>query len=775
MPHDFPVRPDALASEMPRPTSRDGMTARGSGREHISEDEVRDLGTSRPAVTFAIASYNCLPYLADAVRSALDQRAVDVEVIIVDDASTDGSWVLAKSLAKSDNRIRAFRLPKNLGPAGARNVALDEARGRWFAILDSDDLLHPDRSSRLIEEALGADADMVADDLLLFDEARLARASLFLDRRRASRAGWIALDDYFRETRMFGPRPNLGFLKPIIRTSFLRRNKVRYDERLRIAEDDDLVVQALLRGARYRLLPEPYYFYRRHTASISHRLAPSDADRMLAASQRLGTRLEAGRKASRSFARRHRAMRRAWGYVQLLDAIKAHRPVTALSIAARVPDALLLMRLPVLARLRRLAGARAPSAPAVDPADLPIISRQRLSGATNGSSAYLLAIAGAAREAGFRPRLIQPSPLIFGRTPVYRLKPETRVFESIRIRGALRLGSWVLATQPAVYLAALRGIVSRLARRAGIGAAWARDRKAPYAVGAPWLPADRLFVARLARPGTRVALADYAFQAEGLPYLLAPAARGAIVMHDLFHARRAGFTDSADSVTELDAATEIDLLGRADAVVAIQADEIAFLHAHVPRTAALLAPMPAAPVAQAQPGEDDTLLFVGSNSAPNLLGLQWFFAEVWPIVRDRCPRLRLDVAGTVGAAMGAPPPGVRYLGLVRDLAPLYADAGIVISPLRQGSGLKIKLVEALAHGKACVVTGTTLQGVEFLEEGAVVRADHAALFAAALVRLSGDPAERLRLANAALEAARARFGRAACFNGFQDWLRREDD
>src|SRR5436190_621702 len=82
---------------------------------------------------------------------------------------------------------------------------------------------------------------------------------------------------------------------------------------------------------------------------------------------------------------------------------------------------------------------------------------------------------------------------------------------------------------------------------------------------------------------TATAIADYVFQTEALPYLLDSRVRSATVMHDLFSARAGQFTAGAtDSVVAIDRDREIDLLGRADAVLAIQADEAAFVAAHVP-------------------------------------------------------------------------------------------------------------------------------------------------------------------------------------------------
>ena len=122
----------------------------------------------------------------------------------------------------------------------------------------------------------------------------------------------------------------------------------------------------------------------------------------------------------------------------------------------------------------------------------------------------------------------------------------------------------------------------------------------------------------------------------------------------------------------------------------------------------------------------------------------------------------LILVGTALAAQGHWP-GVALLGRVADLAPLYARADIVISPLRAGSGLKIKLVEALAAGKAIIASPATLQGVEATTRDAVMVAETAAEFLAAIDLLLRDGDQRAVLAGRALREAGTRFSAEAAY------------
>lgn len=401
-----------------------------------------------------------------------------------------------------------------------------------------------------------------------------------------------------------------------------------------------------------------------------------------------------------------------------------------------------------------------------------VVSRQRLIGATNGSSAYLLDLARSIRAAGFAPHLLQPSPDVMGRVAFYRARPEMGVFASHRIRGVARIGRWFVARDPAVWRDAALGVIRGLARRIGLRGAWTQDRPRPYAIAAPWSDADRAWLRAQAAEERPIVIADYAFQSEAFALLGAGRACSAIVMHDLFH-RRSGSGEGAerDSVAAIGREEELALLARAGAIIAIQQEEAAFVAQALPSARVVLAPGTRTVAAPQPPGDPDRLLFVGSRTAPNSDGLAWFLEAVWPQLRAASPGTRLDVVGTVCADLaGGVPEGVRLHGLVPDLTPFYRRAGIVVAPLRFGSGLKIKLVEALAEGKPVVATPVTLQGVEESCGPAVLCAQTSDGFLAAIRALQGDAALREKLAEAAREAVARHFAPDAAHRALRDWL-----
>ncbi|MBN2573099.1 MAG: glycosyltransferase [Deltaproteobacteria bacterium] len=106
-----------------------------------SGDQARD-----PLVSVVVAAFNAESWIEETLRSALDQTYRHIEVIVVDDCSSDGTLDKVRHVAMTDQRLRWERLPANTGrPAGPRNRGLALARGEFVAFLDADDLWHPDK------------------------------------------------------------------------------------------------------------------------------------------------------------------------------------------------------------------------------------------------------------------------------------------------------------------------------------------------------------------------------------------------------------------------------------------------------------------------------------------------------------------------------------------------------------------------------------------------------------------------------------------------------
>lgn len=183
------------------------------------------------------------------------------------------------------------------------------------------------------------------------------------------------------------------------------------------------------------------------------------------------------------------------------------------------------------------------------------------------------------------------------------------------------------------------------------------------------------------------------------------------------------------------------------------------------RRLAIVPNIPFYPAADLPPSSSDgAVLFVASfDYRVNADALRRFVEHVWPRVRAQRPDLRLRVIG--GGLEGTRPPagsGVDHAGFVDDLTAEYAGALCSVVPIWEGGGSKIKVLESLALGRACVVAAPSIRGYgEHLRDGdhALVAADEDALVAH-ILRLASDPQLRHRLEQSGRTAVNTHFSRA---------------
>lgn len=113
-----------------------------------------------PQISILVAVYNTAPYLPQCLDSLCGQTLRDIQIICIDDCSTDQSPQILANYARRDTRITLLRTPHNSGQAAARNLGLQIATGEFTTFVDSDDWLAPDA----LEQALGALAQNPAND-----------------------------------------------------------------------------------------------------------------------------------------------------------------------------------------------------------------------------------------------------------------------------------------------------------------------------------------------------------------------------------------------------------------------------------------------------------------------------------------------------------------------------------------------------------------------------------------------------------------------------------
>ncbi len=220
-------------------------------------------------VSVLLPAYNSRHLISTAIESVLKQTERRFELIVIDDCSTDDTAEVVAHYAHADARIRLLHMASNGGPAAARNVGFDVARGRWIALIDSDDAYVPQRLTRLLHLADANAADMVSDNLLMRPVGGtpylLIPPELLSSPQHLSAAEFVL--------RNIGdpkhPRLSYGFMQPMIRRDFLLGNDLRHDERNRFGEDFMLYMACLRAGARWWITPEVLYHYATRPGSLT--------------------------------------------------------------------------------------------------------------------------------------------------------------------------------------------------------------------------------------------------------------------------------------------------------------------------------------------------------------------------------------------------------------------------------------------------------------------------------------------------------------------------
>ena len=204
-------------------------------------------------VAMIIAAYNAETTIERAVASALAEAEI-TQVIVVDDASNDDTATRAVEQDDGSGRLIVLHQKTNEGPSAARNRALAAAAAEWIGILDADDFLLPGRTAGMLRYAGGA--DLIADNLWQMPEGELdGPRRLLLDEAILTPRS-IGFDEFvLSNITSRRHRGELGFVKPIMRHSFLTYHGLAYQEHMRLGEDFELYARALAMGARFLLVP----------------------------------------------------------------------------------------------------------------------------------------------------------------------------------------------------------------------------------------------------------------------------------------------------------------------------------------------------------------------------------------------------------------------------------------------------------------------------------------------------------------------------------------
>ncbi len=230
-------------------------------------------------ITVIMPVYNATKTVLYSVDAVLKQTHQDLEMLLVDDCSTDDSYKLCKEHFKDDERVRVIKQEKNQGPAAARNKGISLATGDYITFLDSDDGMRPDTLEKLAAAALKYDADVVhtvgniipvvsptPDDVMSVPEERLLINVADVDAPGETR---VLTDDIGERIDAFLAGKIKGNVwGKLFKKSFLTDNGIEFAS-LKMSEDTIYSLECLLKAKKYVQIPECLILYRMFGDSLS--------------------------------------------------------------------------------------------------------------------------------------------------------------------------------------------------------------------------------------------------------------------------------------------------------------------------------------------------------------------------------------------------------------------------------------------------------------------------------------------------------------------------
>jgi glycosyltransferase involved in cell wall biosynthesis len=209
---------------------------------------------TNPKISIIIPVYNGEKYVAQCIENMLCQTYKNLEIIVVDDGSTDSSGEIAEKYP-----IKIIRFEQNRGLSAARNAGIAAASGEYIHFMDVDDLLNLEYYEKMLEATLLTDAEIACSSF--FSEVAVQTTNLFPDRLLL-----VAADDKILTT-------NVGRLGSacyyLFKKSLLLEKKLLFEEG-RLIEDVAFSLQAVYEANKVVTVPNAVYYYKKREGSIIH-------------------------------------------------------------------------------------------------------------------------------------------------------------------------------------------------------------------------------------------------------------------------------------------------------------------------------------------------------------------------------------------------------------------------------------------------------------------------------------------------------------------------
>lgn len=211
-----------------------------------------------PKVSVIIPVYNTEKFLRKCLDSVCNQTLQDIEIICINDCSTDGSLEILREYARKDNRIKLIELLENCGAAKARNIGIDIAHGEYIGFVDSDDFVDLDFYEKLYKKAVETGADAVKGKLYLYD----------INTNKVYLEAWIDINDSVKKNKA---NFYFTFTTAIYKSSLIKEYNIRFLEGLIHFEDPYFTIMAAIHYNKLEVIDDAKYYYINNPNSTSRK------------------------------------------------------------------------------------------------------------------------------------------------------------------------------------------------------------------------------------------------------------------------------------------------------------------------------------------------------------------------------------------------------------------------------------------------------------------------------------------------------------------------
>lgn len=233
----------------------------------LTQKEMSILKQSNPLVSIIIPVYNAAPDLATCIESIRRQRYQNIEVLLVNDGSSDASLDICQMYANRDPRFCVID-KENSGVSATRNLAIERAQGKYLQFLDSDDWLDVNATRLLVERAEETNADLVISHFCrVTDEKVMVYGFLQTTRVMDQR---VFARHLLEEPASF----YYGVMwNKLYRRDLIMEHKIRCNESLQWSEDFQFNLEYIRYANTFCALQTPIYYYRKRDKSLSNALS----------------------------------------------------------------------------------------------------------------------------------------------------------------------------------------------------------------------------------------------------------------------------------------------------------------------------------------------------------------------------------------------------------------------------------------------------------------------------------------------------------------------